>query len=68
MSLSHTSYKPNEENQNFLLVKCTLCTKDMILTEGSVILGSKWYHEDCFAKTESKICCDVKYGDELKQC
>jgi len=34
--------------KNFLLVKCAWCAKDMMLTEGSIILGSKWYHENCF--------------------
>ncbi len=41
--------KPATE-KNFLLVRCALCTKDMLLTEGSVILGSKWYHGNCFDK------------------
>lgn len=38
--------------KNFLLVNCALCAKDMIVTEGSVILGSKWYHNSCFDKYE----------------
>lgn len=41
--------------KNYLLVKCALCTKDMILTEGSVIFGSKWYHVNCFDNIRSKL-------------
>ena len=41
--------------RNFLLVKCAWCAKDMILTEGSVILGSEWYHENCFDEFKQTI-------------
>ena len=49
MSISHAKYEPIiGTEKNYLLVKCALCTKDMMLTDGSVIFGSKWYHENCF--------------------
>ena len=50
MSISHAECEPTiGTEKNYLLVKCALCTKDMILTEGSIIFGSKWYHENCFS-------------------
>ena len=49
MSVSHVTYESSETEKNFLFVKCALCTKEMILTEGSVILGSEWYHKNCYA-------------------
>jgi hypothetical protein len=50
MSISHAECGATIGiDKNYLLVKCDLCTKDMILTEGSVIFGSNWYHENCFA-------------------
>lgn len=49
MSIFHAKCEPTTGvEKNFLLVKCALCAKDMMLTEGSVIFGSKWYHENCF--------------------
>ena len=49
MSISHAEYESIVGTEkNYLLVKCALCTKDMILTEGSIIFGSKWYHGNCF--------------------
>ena len=65
MLISYAKHESNEIERNFLLAKCTLCAKDMILTEGSVILGSEWYHKGCFAKIEEKNCYDIKHGDEL---
>ena len=50
MSISHTECEPTfRTEENYLLVKCALCTKDMVLSEGSVIFGSNWYHESCFS-------------------
>jgi len=57
-------FKAATAERNFLLVKCALCAKDMILSEGSIILGSEWYHKECFAKIE-KNHCNIKHGDEL---
>jgi hypothetical protein len=55
MLISHVECKPSiGTEKNYLLVKCSLCTKDMILTEGSVIFGNKWYHDDCFVNLTSK--------------
>ena len=68
MQISYAKHESNKMERNFLLAKCTLCAKEMILTEGSVILGSEWYHKGCFAKIEEKNCCDIKHGDELKHC
>ena len=49
MSISRAECEPTiGTEKNYLLVKCALCTKDMTLTEGSIIFGSKWYHENCF--------------------
>ena len=49
MSISYAECEPTIEiEKNYLLVKCNLCAKDMILTEGSVIFGNKWYYENCF--------------------
>ena len=49
MSISHAECDPTVGiEKNYLLVKCNLCVKDMILTEGSIIFGNKWYHENCF--------------------
>jgi len=49
--------------RNFLLEKCTLCAQKMILTEGSVILGNKWYHKECFAKIEENYCNIIHEGE-----
>ena len=50
MSISHAECESIIGiEKNYLLVKCNLCTKDMILTEGSIIFGNKWYHENCFS-------------------
>lgn len=55
MSISHAECKPTiGVEKNFLLVKCALCAKDMMLTEGSIIFGSKWYHGNCFDIIRSK--------------
>ena len=54
MSISYAECKPIETEKNFLLVKCALCTKDMMLTDSSIIFGSKWYHENCFDNIISK--------------
>ncbi len=49
MLISHAECEPSiGTEKNYLFVKCVLCTKNMILTEGSIIFGSKWYHDDCF--------------------
>lgn len=49
MSIFHAECEPTiGTEKNFLLVKCALCAKDMMLTDGSIIFGSKWYHENCF--------------------
>ena len=48
-------FKPATAERNFLLVKCAWCEKDMILSEGSVILGSKWYHGNCFDEFKQTI-------------
>lgn len=56
MSISHAKCEPMiGTEKNYLLVKCNLCTKDMMLTEGSVIFGNKWYHENCFANIVNPI-------------
>ena len=58
MSISHAECEPTVGTEkNYLLVKCTLCAKDMILTEGSVIFGNKWYHENCFSNLNSADFC-----------
>jgi len=50
MSISYAECEPTIEiEKNYLLVKCNFCAKDMILTEGSIIFGNKWYHENCFS-------------------
>lgn len=55
MSISHAKYESTiGVEKNYLLVKCALCTKDMMLTEGSIIFGSKWYHGNCFDNIRSK--------------
>ena len=49
MLISHAKYEPTiGAEKNYLSVKCALCTKNMMLTEGSIIFGSKWYHDNCF--------------------
>ncbi len=69
MSDLHTKCELTGKEKNFLLVKCAWCTKDMELTEGSIILGSEWYHKNCYAnmiivKTiEVKTQYGIKYGD-----
>jgi len=56
MSISHAEYKPTVGiEKNYLLAKCALCAKDMILTEGSIIFGNKWYHENCFSNISKSI-------------
>ena len=55
MSISHAEYESTIGiEKNYLLVKCNLCAKDMILTEGSIIFGNKWYHENCFSNLNSE--------------
>ncbi|TAK17559.1 MAG: hypothetical protein EPO37_06705 [Nitrosarchaeum sp.] len=55
MSISHAEYKPTIGiEKNYLLVKCNFCAKDMTLTEGSIIFGNKWYHENCFSNLNSE--------------
>ena len=55
MSLSHAECNPTiGVEKNYLLVKCALCAKDMMLTDGSIIFGSKWYHGSCFDNIISK--------------
>jgi hypothetical protein len=63
MLISHVKHESNKIGRNFLLEKCILCAQEMILTEGSVILGSGWYHKECFAKIETEL--NTKHGDEL---
>jgi hypothetical protein len=48
----YAKLKPATVEKNFLLVKCALYTKNMMLTEGSIILGSIWHHENCFDKSK----------------
>ena len=56
MSISYAECEPTIEiEKNYLLVKCNLCAKDMMLTEGSVIFGNKWYHENCFSNISKSI-------------
>ena len=70
MSLSHAQCDSTiEADKNFLLVKCALCAKDMLLTEGSVIFGSKWYHGNCFddiSRSKSVFVNDPKIHREIK--
>ena len=54
MSISHAKCESIGVEKNYLLVKCALCTKDMMLTEDSIIFGSKWYHGNCFDNIRSK--------------
>ena len=69
MSISCAECKPIGIEKNFLLVKCNLCAKDMMLTEGSVIIGSKWYHENCFDMLNSNLTFtkDPKHNIENKR-
>ena len=56
MSISHVECDPTVGiEKNYLLVKCNLCVKDMMLTEGSIIFGNKWYHENCFSNVSKSI-------------
>ena len=56
MSISYAECKSTTETEkNYLLVKCNFCAKDMILTEGSIIFGNKWYHENCFSNISKSI-------------
>lgn len=64
MFISDIQHESNKMERNFLLEKCTLCSNEMFLTEGSVIFGSDWYHKECFTKIEKKL--NIKHGDELK--
>ncbi len=68
MSISYAECDPTIGiEKNYLLVKCNLCAKDMMLTEGSIIFGNKWYHDECFSNLnfeqifvkESKIKYDI---------
>ena len=34
--------------KNYLIETCEYCKKIMILVEGSVIYGDKWYHQECW--------------------
>lgn len=63
MLISHAKHESNKIERNFLLEKCILCAQEMILIEGSVILGSDWYHKECFVKIETEL--NIKHGDEL---
>ncbi|MEK6931034.1 MAG: hypothetical protein AABZ37_02535 [Thermoproteota archaeon] len=55
MSISHAECESTiGVEKNHLLVKCALCAKDMMLTDGSIIFGSKWYHGNCFDNIRSK--------------
>jgi hypothetical protein len=47
--ISHIDHSQTVRTEkNYLLVKCDFCKKKMTLTEGSIIIGSDWYHVDCF--------------------
>ena len=49
MSIFYAECEPTiGVEKNYFLVKCALCARDMMLTEGSIIFGSKWYHGNCF--------------------
>lgn len=62
MMISHIQYNPIVKTEkNYLRVKCDLCKKDMILTEGSIIIGNKWYHDDCFNHIHFVKSVSVKY-------
>ena len=55
MSIFYAECEPTiGVEKNYLLVKCALCARDMMLTEGSIIFGSKWYHGNCFDNIRSK--------------
>ncbi|MBI5697631.1 MAG: hypothetical protein HZC29_03885 [Thaumarchaeota archaeon] len=46
--MSATFASAHKEETNYLCVICEHCKKSMTLDEHSVILGSKWYHAECF--------------------
>ncbi len=50
MSATYTPHPPEEKN--YLCVMCEYCKNEMILDEHSVILGSKWYHVECFIRAD----------------
>jgi len=37
---------------NFLIKTCSSCKKRMLLSEGDVIYGDKWYHNSCWSLVE----------------
>ena len=41
-----------EIHHNFLTQTCSLCKKKMVLSEGDMIYGDKWYHNSCWCMVE----------------
>ena len=39
-------------NHDFLTQTCSLCGKKMLLSEGDMIYGDKWYHNSCWNSVE----------------
>lgn len=36
-------------NHNFLAQTCSSCKKKMLLSEGDMIFGDKWFHNSCWS-------------------
>ncbi|HKC78810.1 MAG TPA: hypothetical protein VKB83_01800, partial [Nitrosopumilaceae archaeon] len=41
-------------HHNYLMQTCSLCKKKMLLSEGDMIYGDKWYHNSCWNLVEQR--------------
>ena len=42
------SHVLRQKENNYLHTICDHCKKNIFITVGSIIVGNKWYHENCF--------------------
>ncbi len=47
------SHNLGAKEKNYLCVICDFCKKKMVLDEGSIIFGGKWFHCNCFYRSDS---------------
>src|SRR5579864_5952888 len=53
--------------KNYLIETCFFCKNEMVLTEGAIICGDKWYHKNCFneSKSAKTLCLIEKFEQKM---